>query len=100
MALKLKTLKEDVGKMPAIPTLLEFDINRPTSVIKAGWYSVRINSKGIEVLPPTAVNFGTGPDAFDKCLKSCDVHNSYIGMSKKEIAVLYGQRRFSHNQNS
>lgn len=108
MALKLKKLKEDIGKMPAVPTLLEADFNR-TGCEQAGWYAVRINSKGIEVLPPFAANFskGTGvfsvdgdtPEAFEKCLKACDVHNEYIGMSRKEIAVLYGQRRFSHKLN-
>lgn len=103
MGIKLKSLKEDVGKMAAIPTFLEFDIDR-TGCEQEGWYAVRINSKGIEVIPPFAVNFSEKndgfkadtPEAFDRCIKACNVHNEYIGMSKKEIAVLYGQRRFSH----
>jgi hypothetical protein len=95
MALKLKTIKEDIGKMPAIPTELEFDSSRIGSIAE-GWYAVRINSKGIEVLPPYANCFGTGPDAFEKCLQACNVHNEFIGMKPKEIGILYAQRRFSH----
>jgi hypothetical protein len=101
MTLKLKKIKnyEDVGKMSAIPTYMEFDADR-TGCEKAGWYAARINSKGIEVLPAYAVNFGTkeSTKAFEECMKACNVHNTYLGMSQKEISILYAQRRFSHNK--
>lgn len=95
MGIKLKEIKQDVAKMPRIPTFLKFDHTR-TGCEKAGWYAVAVNDKGLEVLSPLTYCHA-GVDGFDKCKEACMAHNIYLGMTEKEVAILWAQRRISPN---
>jgi len=96
MALKLKQIKkggpQDPANWPAIPTLLKSGDVDNVPALMTGYYAVKVSPKGIETFSQTSARH----DTFDTCKTACDAHNMYIGMSIKEIAVLYSQRRFEH----
>lgn len=80
----------DTDRWPAIPTELKAGDVEGFNWTDEGWYGVKVNPQGIEVLLPTAVKYSD----FDSCKAACDVHNQFIGMKPEQIAVLYAQRRF------
>ncbi|MFV2014030.1 MAG: hypothetical protein ACC656_01255 [Candidatus Heimdallarchaeota archaeon] len=91
MGIKLKLLKQDVAKMPRIPTYLDFDTKR-TGCEEAGWYAVALDDRGIEVLSPLTICHGQDDIAFNKCKKACHGHNIYLGMNVEEIAIFWAGR--------
>ncbi len=75
-----------VTEFPAVPTHFENSFMVNKNAMPAGFYGVKIDYHGMEIMNGNEVTFKT----MDECKRACDQHNAVnCKMDDMDIAILY-----------